>query len=297
MGLPIPNSKLGMWLFLGTEIMFFTAFIGTYIVLRIGSPGWPTDPDVTHINVYAGGVNTFVLIFSSYCVVVAHEAMNKKNFDKARKFLWITFAMAFLFLGIKGFEYAGKISHDILPGHIPETNQQAMNKTVGEIEEVVGERYSELLPGFKIVADARRSLPAAIKLLTPATKKKPAPAAALANKIKDLDSKPRSKLIAIMEKMEEQEANEQTATVPATIFKDFKDSLSAEELRMATSDRVGRKLVLALVDDDFKADERLEELRTLQKLDADFLKLQQHVKNRVSLNVPLNQRTDRKSVV
>ncbi|MEZ6066103.1 MAG: hypothetical protein R3B90_10425 [Planctomycetaceae bacterium] len=33
MGLPIPHSKLGMWLFLGTEIMFFTAFIGTYIVL------------------------------------------------------------------------------------------------------------------------------------------------------------------------------------------------------------------------------------------------------------------------
>ncbi|MCH7990701.1 MAG: hypothetical protein IID46_16295, partial [Planctomycetes bacterium] len=37
MGIPIPNSKLGMWLFLGTEIMFFTAFIGAYIVLRIGS--------------------------------------------------------------------------------------------------------------------------------------------------------------------------------------------------------------------------------------------------------------------
>ncbi len=43
MGIPIPNSKLGMWLFLGTEIMFFTAFIGTYIVLYFGSPGWPTD--------------------------------------------------------------------------------------------------------------------------------------------------------------------------------------------------------------------------------------------------------------
>ena len=44
MGIPIPNSKLGMWLFLGTEIMFFTAFIGTYIVLYFGSPGWPTVP-------------------------------------------------------------------------------------------------------------------------------------------------------------------------------------------------------------------------------------------------------------
>ena len=44
MGVPIPNGKLGMWLFLGTEIMFFTAFIGTYIVLRLGSKGWPSRP-------------------------------------------------------------------------------------------------------------------------------------------------------------------------------------------------------------------------------------------------------------
>ena len=71
-----------MWLFLGTEIMFFTAFIGTYIVLYFGSPGWPTDTHVTHINIAAGGINTFVLIFSSYMVVVAHEAMAQRKFDK-----------------------------------------------------------------------------------------------------------------------------------------------------------------------------------------------------------------------
>ncbi|MGC4002964.1 MAG: hypothetical protein QM811_07465 [Pirellulales bacterium] len=75
MGIPIPNSKLGMWLFLGTEIMFFTAFIGTYIVCFFGSPGWPTSTHVTHINIAAGGINTFVLILSSYFVVIAHEAM------------------------------------------------------------------------------------------------------------------------------------------------------------------------------------------------------------------------------
>ncbi len=50
MGIPIPNSKLGLWLFLGTEIMFFTAFIGTYIVLYFGSSGlWPTSTHDTHI--------------------------------------------------------------------------------------------------------------------------------------------------------------------------------------------------------------------------------------------------------
>src|SRR5579862_8823603 len=87
MGLPIPNSKLGMWLFLGTEIMFFTAFIGTYIVLRLGSHGWPTDTEMTHIRIWAGGLNTFVLLASSYFVVVAHESMGKHNFAKARRYL------------------------------------------------------------------------------------------------------------------------------------------------------------------------------------------------------------------
>ena len=137
MGLPIPNSKLGMWLFLGTEIMFFTAFIGAYIVLRAGSPGWPTDPHVTHILVGMGAINTFVLLTSSYFVVVAYEKMTQRDFYKARMWLIATFVCACIFLGIKGVEYSGKISHDILPGRIPETNEQAIYKTLHQMEAAV----------------------------------------------------------------------------------------------------------------------------------------------------------------
>ena len=144
MGLPIPNSKLGIWLFLGTEIMFFTAFIGSYIVLRIGSPGWPTSTEVTHIRIWAGGFNTFVLIVSSYFVVVAHEAMMHKNFEKTRKFLWMTFVCGIVFMGVKSYEYYGKFSHNILPGHIAENDLQAANQAVKEFEEAVEETgYSE----------------------------------------------------------------------------------------------------------------------------------------------------------
>ena len=142
MGIPIPNSKLGLWLFLGTEIMFFTAFIGAYIVLRIGSPGWPTDPKDTHILVLMGGINTFVLIVSSYFVVVAHEAMAKKDFSRARRYLTYTMGLAFVFLGIKSIEYYGKISHDILPSHIAETPTQAINKVDRELEQVVRQRFA-----------------------------------------------------------------------------------------------------------------------------------------------------------
>ena len=93
MGLPIPNSKLGMWLFLGTEIMFFTAFIGTYIVLRLGSEGWPSNPEVTHIRIWAGGTNTFVLLASSYLVVVAHESIGKRDFAKTKRYLMGAFML------------------------------------------------------------------------------------------------------------------------------------------------------------------------------------------------------------
>mgnify|MGYP002633287123 CR=1 FL=1 len=153
MGIPIPNSKLGLWLFLGTEIMFFTAFIGSYIVLRLGSKGWPTDPHDTHINVFAGGVNTFVLIVSSYMVVVAHEAMAQKNFAKARTYLLGTLVLAFVFLGIKSFEYYGKISNDILPGHIAETSSQAVKKASRELEVVVRDRFSEYTSSGAVPTD------------------------------------------------------------------------------------------------------------------------------------------------
>lgn len=147
MGLPIPNSKLGMWLFLGTEIMFFTAFIGTYIVLYFGSPGWPVDTEVTHIVIWAGAINTFVLLASSYFVVVAHEGMVEQNYAKARNYLWLTFILACLFLGIKGYEYYGKFDHDILPGRVPETERQALHKMQNEMQLLVRKELHRLIPG------------------------------------------------------------------------------------------------------------------------------------------------------
>jgi len=142
MGIPIPNPKLGMWLFLGTEIMFFTAFIGTYIVVRIsGGAGWPGPAD-THINVWAGAINTFVLIVSSFSVVMAHAAMSDKRYAAARSWLWRTMILAVVFLCIKGYEYQGKFAHDILPGHIPETPTQAIAKVDRELEAVVRDRLA-----------------------------------------------------------------------------------------------------------------------------------------------------------
>src|SRR5436189_6324790 len=80
MGLPLPHGKLAMWLFLVTEIMFFTGLIGTYLILRNGTPTaanpWPQPHDV-HLAEWMGAVNTFVLICSSLTVVLAHFQLAK----------------------------------------------------------------------------------------------------------------------------------------------------------------------------------------------------------------------------
>jgi cytochrome c oxidase subunit 3 len=138
MGLPISNGKLGTWLFLGTEIMFFTALIGSYIVLRLGSPHWPTVQEV-HVEIWAGAVNTFILLASSYFVVVAFEALNENRPGKARGFLALTLLFACIFLGIKAFEYRGKWEHGVLPGQIAETPDQALDATIEDLRHAVDE--------------------------------------------------------------------------------------------------------------------------------------------------------------
>src|SRR5438128_999465 len=104
-GIPVSNGKLAMWLFLVTEIMFFTGLIGTYVVLRKSTPegAWPKPPDV-HLKEYLGAINTFVLIFSSFTVVMAHSAIMRGQGMKCLTYIAITFAMGVVFMGIKAYE-------------------------------------------------------------------------------------------------------------------------------------------------------------------------------------------------
>jgi cytochrome c oxidase subunit 3 len=125
MGLPLPHGKLAIWLFLVTEIMFFTALIGVYLILRNGTPSaspytWPT-PHQVHLIEWVGALNTFVLILSSLTVVLAHYAATKRDFRQATMYIGATLALGAVFLVVKGFEYEAKFAHDILPGHIGES--------------------------------------------------------------------------------------------------------------------------------------------------------------------------------
>ncbi len=116
--LPLPNGKVCMWLFLSTEIMFFAALIGMYIVIRFGSPPgtWPTPHDVHLVEIF-GGLNTFILICSSVTIVLALEAAKANKANQARTFMLLTFVLGSIFLGVKAYEYKSKFAHGIYPSN------------------------------------------------------------------------------------------------------------------------------------------------------------------------------------
>ena len=113
-GLPLSRGKLIMWLFLSTEIMFFAALLGSYVVLRFGAPVWP-KPHHVHLSEPIGAFNTFVLICSSVTIVLALEAARVNKAGLAKAWMVATFLLGGLFLGVKGYEYQAKFSHGIYP--------------------------------------------------------------------------------------------------------------------------------------------------------------------------------------
>ena len=67
-GMKVYNLKLGMWIFLLSEVMFFTGLIGSYVILRFAHPEQFTEPGVV-LNVPLTAFNTFLLICSSVTMV------------------------------------------------------------------------------------------------------------------------------------------------------------------------------------------------------------------------------------
>ena len=110
------NAKLGIWLFLASEVMLFGALFSSYILLRTSVPEWPRGWEF--LSVSMATVNTFILIGSSVTVVLAWANLRLGNFKRAMLFLWITLFCAFGFLIVKGFEYA----HEFHMGRSPATN-------------------------------------------------------------------------------------------------------------------------------------------------------------------------------
>ncbi|MBI4358082.1 MAG: heme-copper oxidase subunit III [Candidatus Omnitrophica bacterium] len=102
--LGIDTRKLGMWIFLASEIMFFTGLIGSYIVLRFANLNtWPVPSTVLNIPLTA--VNTFVLICSSATLVLGLASVQRGYLEGLQVGLFLTVLLGSIFLSIQVKEY------------------------------------------------------------------------------------------------------------------------------------------------------------------------------------------------
>jgi heme/copper-type cytochrome/quinol oxidase subunit 3 len=101
--LGVDNRKLAIWTLIGSEVMFFSALIVTYIVMHGKSISGPKPGDV--LNVPLTGVNTFVLICSSLTMVTALAAIQRGDGRALRRWLIATIVLGLGFLGGQAIEF------------------------------------------------------------------------------------------------------------------------------------------------------------------------------------------------
>lgn len=110
-------AKLGMWIFLATEILMFSGLFLAYFFVRSSFPEMVLEAH-EKLDKVLGSVNTVVLITSSLTMALAVRAAQTNQRKQARWFLLVTLLCAATFMVVKYFEYTAKISHGTLPGNL-----------------------------------------------------------------------------------------------------------------------------------------------------------------------------------
>jgi len=109
------SSKMGMWLFLFTELILFGGLFLVYMIYRFIYHDDFLAASLD-LNVLFGTVNTIVLLTSSMTVAMSITAMQKGNALLAKRLIWLTILAACIFLVIKFFEWSAKFEHGLFPG-------------------------------------------------------------------------------------------------------------------------------------------------------------------------------------
>lgn len=109
------NAKLGIWLFLASEVMLFGALFSSYVLLRTGAPSWPHGREF--LNVPLATLNTIILIGSSVTMVLSWAALKLNDLKKFRLWMGLTFLAGVGFMIVKAIEYGTKFSHHLYPSN------------------------------------------------------------------------------------------------------------------------------------------------------------------------------------
>ena len=110
------SAKLGMWLFLAQEILFFSGLFVAYGVFRLNYPE-AFEAGSAQLDRIIGGFNTCVLLISSFTAAMAVRSSQLGKQKETSIHLVITIICAFGFLVVKYFEYQAKFEHGLLPGN------------------------------------------------------------------------------------------------------------------------------------------------------------------------------------
>lgn len=110
----IPRRRLGMWWFLGSEVVTFGGLIVAFLLMRFRHADWVLES--SHTLLWVGTVNTVVLLTSSLTVILSHHAVEKNNVVKATRYLLVTMLLGLVFIGFKGYEYSHEVAAGLLPG-------------------------------------------------------------------------------------------------------------------------------------------------------------------------------------
>lgn len=114
-GDPIELNRLGMWLFLASEVLFFGSLFTAYIVYRMLYPEGFAEAS-QHLNMLLGGVNTGILLTSSFTMALAVNAAQRNRHKTLLLFLVLTLILGIAFLGLKAFEYRQEFNENLFPG-------------------------------------------------------------------------------------------------------------------------------------------------------------------------------------
>ncbi|MDP1621461.1 MAG: cytochrome c oxidase subunit 3 family protein [Bacteroidales bacterium] len=109
------GAKLGMWLFIFTEILLFGGLFLVYAIMRSSYPD-EFHQAAHHLNAFIGTINTVVLLLSSATVAMSITAIQKGNKKLAVILLFITLLCAAAFMVNKYFEWGHKIHIGLYPG-------------------------------------------------------------------------------------------------------------------------------------------------------------------------------------
>ena len=110
------SGKLGVWLFLATEILMFGGLIVGYIIMN---GVWPEmfALGAEQLDWRLGALNTVLLLTSSYTMAVGVQSAQTNNNKRCFRYLLVTILCGLGFMCVKYIEYTGKLSHGLAPGH------------------------------------------------------------------------------------------------------------------------------------------------------------------------------------